>query len=151
MLLDQFNALTYDEAMKDLLRCCGARRWAARMAAMRPFPSVDAVFALAEKTWAGCDRADAVEAFRQQPRIGELLNVRPRSLMDDFPKRLTDTHYAYEEKFGFNFVACPTGKTAEELLAQLQERLRNQPAQELRIAAQEQAQIMRIRLGKLVQ
>ncbi len=151
MTLDQFNALTYDEAMKDLLRCCGARRWASHMAARRPFHTVDEAFALADKTWASCDRSDAAEAFRQQPRINELLGVRPKSLMDDLPRRLLAAHDAYEEQFGYHFVACPTGKTAEELLAQMQERMVNPPARELNVAALEQAQIMRIRLGKLLQ
>ena len=151
MTLDQFNALTYDEAMKDLLRCCGARRWAAQMVARRPFHTLDEVFDLADKMWASCDRSDAAEAFRQQPRIGDLLRVRPRSLMDDLPRRLLAAHDAYEERFGFHFVASSTGKTADELLAQMEERMLNTAARELNVAALEQAQIMRIRLSKLLQ
>ena len=167
MRLDAFNALTYDEALKDLLRCCGARRWAAHMVARRPYRTLDEVFANADKAWAACDRADALEAFRQHPKIGDAAALRARfpttrswaegeqagvrAAPDDVLKRLAAGNEAYEAKFGYLFIVCATGKTAEEMLALLEERLRNAPELELRVAAAEQAKIMRIRLGKLLQ
>jgi 2-oxo-4-hydroxy-4-carboxy-5-ureidoimidazoline decarboxylase len=42
------------------------------------------------------------------------------------------------------------GKTAGEMLANLRERLANDPGRELSIAAGEQARIMRLRLEKLL-
>jgi 2-oxo-4-hydroxy-4-carboxy-5-ureidoimidazoline decarboxylase len=46
---------------------------------------------------------------------------------------------------------CATGKTAAEMLQLLEQRLPNRAADELKIAAGEQAKITRIRLGKLFQ
>jgi OHCU decarboxylase len=57
----------------------------------------------------------------------------------------------YEEKFGYIFIVCASGKTSEEMLAILRERLGNSPEEELRIAAAEQAKITRLRLGKLLE
>ena len=167
MRLDQFNALTYEEALKDLQRCCGARRWTSQMVARRPFHSVDEVFAAADQLWAGCNREDVLEAFRHHPKIGDVASLRSRfattkqwaegeqagvrAAAEDVLKKLAAGNEAYELKFGFIFIVCATGKTAEEMLALLEERLQNPPAMELKIAAGEQAKILRIRLGKLLQ
>jgi OHCU decarboxylase len=54
----------------------------------------------------------------------------------------------YEELFGFNYLVCATGKSAEEMLAILKRRLESTRETELREAAEQQRQIMQIRLGK---
>ena len=56
----------------------------------------------------------------------------------------------YEDKFGFIFIVCATGKPAAEMLDILRERLRNDIETELSIAAAEQAKITELRLKKLV-
>jgi 2-oxo-4-hydroxy-4-carboxy-5-ureidoimidazoline decarboxylase len=167
MRLDQFNALTYEEALKDLQRCCGARRWTTQMVARRPFRSVDDVFAAADQLWATCNREDVLEAFRHHPKIGDVASLRSRfattkqwaegeqagvrAAAEDVLKKLAAGNEAYEAKYGFIFIVCATGKSAEEMLALLEERLQNPPAVEVKIAAGEQAKITRIRLGKLLQ
>ncbi|HUP57055.1 MAG TPA: 2-oxo-4-hydroxy-4-carboxy-5-ureidoimidazoline decarboxylase, partial [Bdellovibrionota bacterium] len=57
----------------------------------------------------------------------------------------------YEKRFGFIFIVCATGKSADEMLQILNARLPNAPEQELRIAAEEQGKITRIRLKKLIE
>jgi 2-oxo-4-hydroxy-4-carboxy--5-ureidoimidazoline (OHCU) decarboxylase len=54
----------------------------------------------------------------------------------------------YEQRFGFTYIVCATGKSADEMLAILNRRLTNDSAAELREAAEQQRQIMQIRLGK---
>ncbi len=165
MKLAEFNALSTDEAVKDLMRCCGARRWATQVAARRPYNTVESVMKMADDLWARMDRADALEAFSHHPKIGDVASLRTRfastsqwasgeqsgvaSAGDDVLQRLADGNAAYEEKFGYIFIVCATGKTAPEMLELLEARLNNRPADELRIAAGEQAKITRIRLGKL--
>ncbi|MBM4357744.1 MAG: decarboxylase, partial [Deltaproteobacteria bacterium] len=56
----------------------------------------------------------------------------------------------YKERFGHVFLVCATGKTADEMLALLEERIDNPPENELRIAAGEQAKITTLRLAKLL-
>jgi 2-oxo-4-hydroxy-4-carboxy-5-ureidoimidazoline decarboxylase len=137
------------------------------MAARRPFREVDAVFAAADQVWATCDRQDVLEAFRHHPKIGDVASLRARfastqkwaegeqagvrAAADEVLKKLAAGNEAYEQRFGHIFIVCATGKTAEEMLALLEERLNNRPEVELRIAAGEQAKITRIRLGKLLQ
>lgn len=68
---------------------------------------------------------------------------------DEVLDALAAGNRAYEEKFGFIFIVCATGKRAEEMLAMLQRRLQNDRETELRIAAEEQAKITAIRLDAL--
>ncbi len=165
MKLAEFNALSTDEAVKDLMRCCGARRWATQMAARRPYNTVESVMKMADDLWARMDRTDVLEAFRHHPKIGDVASLRTRfastsqwasgeqsgvqSAGEDVLQRLANGNAEYEEKFGYIFIVCATGKTAPEMLELLEQRLGNRPADELRIAAGEQAKITQIRLGKL--
>jgi 2-oxo-4-hydroxy-4-carboxy--5-ureidoimidazoline (OHCU) decarboxylase len=55
----------------------------------------------------------------------------------------------YEHKFGYIFIVCASGRNAEQMLALLRQRLANDPADELRIAAEEQAKITSIRLSAI--
>jgi 2-oxo-4-hydroxy-4-carboxy-5-ureidoimidazoline decarboxylase len=69
----------------------------------------------------------------------------------DTVESLAELNRRYEEKFGFIYIVCATGKSSTELLAILRDRLNNEREQELRTAAAEQAQITRLRLLKLIE
>jgi 2-oxo-4-hydroxy-4-carboxy-5-ureidoimidazoline decarboxylase len=70
------------------------------------------------------------------------------NLTDDIQQQLAEANREYDEKFGRIFIVCATGKTAEQMLAILRSRLANDPATELREAAEQQRQITQIRLRK---
>jgi OHCU decarboxylase len=55
----------------------------------------------------------------------------------------------YEAKFGFIFIVCATGKSADEMLQVITTRLNNSRGEEIRNAATEQAKITHLRLDKL--
>jgi 2-oxo-4-hydroxy-4-carboxy-5-ureidoimidazoline decarboxylase len=159
------NSLPPNAAHARLLRCCGSRRWADAMTARRPFASTEQLFAAADEIWTGLDRADRLKAFAAHPPIGDLDSLRKKfastadwasgeqagvaGAADDIITSLADGNRDYEAKFGYIFIICATGKSAVEMLAILRERLANAPDTELRIAAAEQAKIMRLRLEKL--
>ena len=71
-------------------------------------------------------------------------------MSDAVGERLARANREYEARFGYLFIVCATGKSAEEILAILERRLANGPVEELRIAAEEQRKIMRLRLAKLL-
>ncbi len=54
----------------------------------------------------------------------------------------------YEQRFGFTYIVCATGKSADEMLGILERRVANDRAAELREAAEQQRQITQIRLRK---
>lgn len=166
MTLDAFNALSREAAQAELLRCCGSARWAAAVAARRPFATPADLLAAADAEWARADRAEILEAFRHHPRIGDVDSLRKKfastaawasgeqsgvSAADEATLRgLAAGNTDYERKFGYIFIVCATGKTAAEMLALLQARLPNDPARELPLAAEEQRKITRIRLEKML-
>ncbi len=155
-----------DGARTLLARCCGSRRWVERMLERRPFGSRDALLSAARDEWFGLSDADWREAFADHPTIGDRealqarfattrhLAAREQSGVDAAPESviaaLADDNRAYEKKFGFIFIVCATGKTAVEMLDLLRSRLPNSPATEIRVAADEHAQITALRLESLI-
>ena len=146
------------EAVEETLRkCCGSTRWCRAMAARRPFRSVDELHRAAEEVWWSLDPEDWREAFGAHPRIGERgagWSAEEQSGARDAAAstlaRLARGNEDYEKRFGHVFLICATGRTAEEMLANLEQRMMNDPSDELRVAAGEQARITHLRLDKLL-
>lgn len=156
-----------DAALEAALhRCCGATRWVRAMAEARPFASRAQLFGEGARIWWRLDVADWREAFGHHPRIGadvEKLRARFAATADWSAAEqahvatasehtlaaLAEGNRAYEKRFGFIFIVCASGLSADEMLARLTDRMGNAPADELRIAAGEQMKITRLRLEKL--
>ncbi len=164
-ILDQLNGLTPQEAFAEFMRCCGAKRWARGMTARRPFHSRSTLLAGAESLWSLMTAADWREAFAQHPKIGNVENLRRKfastsvwtageqsgvvGAEETMLTALAEGNNAYEAKFGYIFIVCATGKSAGEILEVLLARLPNGPRTEMRVAAEEQKKITRLRLEKL--
>jgi len=164
--LEWLNSLTADEAAKELLQCCGSKRWAAEVANARPYPSLETLLTKARDTWCSLDRNDWLEAFRSHPKIGEKKAADKVSAQSqhwsgqeqsgltnasqDIVDSLAALNHDYEQKFGFIFIICATGKTSAEMLSALRERLQHDREAELPIAAAEQGKITELRLNKLL-
>lgn len=159
------NRLPEAEAAEALLRCCGSTRWVVAMTTSRPFTDETALFAAADRIWERLDTDDRLEAFTHHPRLGaaalaarfastaswagdEQKGVRGAS--PETLEALASGNAEYERKFGFVFLLCATGKSADEMLAALRQRLPHDAMTEVAIAAREQAKITRLRLEKLL-
>jgi 2-oxo-4-hydroxy-4-carboxy-5-ureidoimidazoline decarboxylase len=163
--LARLNGLSTDQAVLELMRCCGSSRWAAAMAARCPFKSAAQLHAAAEEIWRGLRREDWLEAFAHHPRIGgavtdpKLAAARQWSQSEqsgmagapeELRQRLAQANDAYLNKFGYTFLICATGRSAGEMLDQLLERLENDAETELAVAVEEQRLITRLRLEKML-
>jgi len=164
--LAHLNGLPEAEARAALERCCGARRWVEGMLAGRPFATPRALVERAESVWLELEASDYLEAFAHHPEIGANLSELKRkfagtadlsaaeqagaaSASEAVLVALQRQNRAYRERFGHAFIVCATGKSAETMLALLEQRIENSAAEELRVAAAEQAKITRLRLEKL--
>ena len=166
-LVDHLNGLSAADLESALMRCCGSTRWAQAMAALAPFSSRAQLFGEAENQWWRLAEGDWREAFTHHPKIGaDVAALRERfastagwsegeqqgvsqaseSVLAALAKGNTD----YEARYGYIFIVCASGKSAEQMLALLQRRADNDPAQEIFIAAGEQAKITALRLEKLL-
>ena len=142
--------------------CCGSTRWIERMLAERPFGSRERALRLARDTWFSLESPDWREAFAHHPRIGDLEALRERfpdagSLSAREQAGVTDAaastlgallegNRAYEARFGYLFIVRASGRTAAEMLDIMRARLRNDPSEEIGIAAGEHAEICERRL-----
>lgn len=136
------------------------------MLELRPFASNEALMVSADRVWRRLARADYLEAFAHHPAIGaDIAKLRAKfastagwsteeqagvqSAGEQTLLALRDGNLRYRAKFGYVFLVCASGKTADEMLTLLHERLPNTPEDELRVAAAEHEKITRLRLAKL--
>ena len=136
------------------------------MVAERPFTSLTELVEKADQIWWLLDPRDWLEAFHSHPKIGEKKAAAATSAQSktwseaeqaavssassETLEALSDLNRKYEQEFGYIFIVCATGKSSHEMLAILRQRLGNNPDEELRNAAAEQAKITQLRLKKLI-
>ena len=165
MNLAELNQGDSEQARIELLKCCGSRKWVNNILAARPFSSVDQLHAQAKDIWLELDKDDYLDAFAAHPKIGESKvpekaknteswtrkeQVGMLNAADSVKLELEKQNYKYEKKFGYIFIVCATGKSAEEMLVLLQQRLENIPMIEINIAAWEQNKITKLRLNNML-
>ncbi|MBX9689344.1 MAG: 2-oxo-4-hydroxy-4-carboxy-5-ureidoimidazoline decarboxylase [Candidatus Obscuribacterales bacterium] len=165
MELSLINELGKAEARSLLTNCCGASKWVEQMLAERPFKDETHLFSRADQIWQSLSEKDWLEAFSHHPKIGDLNSLKEKfastanwaageqagvaTATEKIIEDLAAGNSAYEKKFGYIFIVCATGKSAAEMLSILQSRLPNPPEWEIKVAAEEQRKITRIRLEKL--
>jgi allantoicase len=152
------NTLTDDHAAVQLRNCCGSAEWVRRMMAARPFPAWSDLVRETEQIWHALKPDDWREAFAAHPRIGDRSGSRwaqqeqsgTSSASSESMDALVAANREYEARFGYIYIVCATGRSADEMLAMAWQRLENDPEHELRLAAEEQMKITKLRLMKLV-
>ena len=162
--LETLNRADTKSARQQFLSFCHCQMWAERMAEARPFTSEAALFVVANGYWAECNESDCLEAFKAHPRIGDRkalteklaarvrleqgqVSAAPEAVID----ALAEGNDVYFDRFGYIFIICATGKSAEHMLDQLRQRLGNDPETELRVAAEQQRQIMTLRMEQFLE
>ncbi|WP_133273954.1 2-oxo-4-hydroxy-4-carboxy-5-ureidoimidazoline decarboxylase [Hymenobacter radiodurans] len=166
MTLPELNALPKPTLSEALRKCCGSTAWVEAMTHIFPVPDKGTLLRKADSIWYGLSEPDWREAFTHHPKIGDINSLKEKFASTSawaageqaavqhssqaVLEALAEGNTRYEEKFGYIFIVCATGKSAEEMLALLQARLPNEPDEEIKIAMGEQAKITHIRLEKLL-
>src|SRR2546429_7399974 len=164
--LEALNSLSPEQANREFLKCWGSGTWARAMSGVRPFATVAELLVTADDVWSSLSNEDWLEAFHAHPKIGErkASTAQSEQAQKWSAQEQAGTHEAtaetkaalaegnrkYIERFGFIFIICASGKSAEEMLASLNNRLQNDAQTELKIAAEEQRKITRLRLENLI-
>ena len=147
------------------LRCCGSTNYH-NDDCSGVFQSTEELQTVNIHVWQQMNRDDILEAFRAHPMIGADIEELKRNLKssswsekeqsgmqsasDETILALQKSNQQYLDRFGYIFIVCATGKSAEEMLALLRERLHNNTEDELQIAAREQQKITALRLEKWI-
>jgi 2-oxo-4-hydroxy-4-carboxy-5-ureidoimidazoline decarboxylase len=134
------------------------------LARARPVSNEAELLERSDAIWQSLSLEDWDEAFRSHPKIGERkadAAANPQSVewsrgeqqavgtsSPDLLGALADANRLYEQNFGRIFIVCATGKSCEEILADLERRLGNDAETELVEAVEQQRQITRLRLRK---
>ena len=152
MTLASFNAAPEQEAVATMLACCASRRFAAAMAAGRPYPSQTAAVAAVETVFQSLTWTDMLEGMDGHPRIGArvtgLSAAEQAGVADDARAALAAGNAVYEERFGHVFLICATGLSGAQLLSALSQRLENDEKSERVAAATELRKITVLRVRK---
>ena len=163
---EQLNTVSEETLREALMRCCGSTQWVEEMIQARPYRDWTTLVDIAEEIWYDLEEEDWLEAFSCHPKIGDTESLRQKfaqtadwcegeqsgveGASEETIQSLARLNQEYETKFGFIFIVCATGKTAEEMLQLLEERLPNNRPTEMGIAAIEQMKITTLRLQKWV-
>ena len=162
-MLAWFNALPSAKAENALIDCCASSAWAKQLATSRPFTSEEELVSKAGRAAESMTRQDWLEAFSAHPEIGQK-KMTASSESRKWSKQeqsaaiassaalsaIRKTNQVYHSRFGHIFIICANGRPAEEILGQLQQRLKNDPKQEFAIACAEQRKITSLRLTKML-
>ena len=166
MNLMEFNSLDHSEIFDTLIKCCSSSAWANELVRSRPFEKMEDLLIRSEKVWFSLNKKDWLEAFAGHPQIGDLKSLQDKysntkswatgeqsgvaSANNETLQELAQLNQQYVDDYGFIFIVCATGKSADEMLEILKSRLENNKEEELLIAGKEQLKITTIRLEKLL-
>jgi 2-oxo-4-hydroxy-4-carboxy-5-ureidoimidazoline decarboxylase len=156
--LDGFNRLTERQRMNMLFGVCSSTIWARRVLAGGPFRDAAALLDRADRALAELPDGEIDAALDGHPRIGAKVDnassAREQAAVltadDSVKTELAARNAEYDHKFGYVYLVCATGRSAEELLAILTDRLDNDPETERRVMRNELAKINRVRLERLL-
>lgn len=150
LTLTDFNAAGADDVRPVLTACLAVPRWVDAILDRRPYDNEDALRAAAALPLSSDEIRQAMAAH---PRIGERPAdgwARSEQSGVDNADAFAAANAEYEAKFGHVYLVCASGRSGEELLKILRERLDNDPATELAVAGQELLKIAELRLAKAV-
>lgn len=161
--LRELDEASEAEADRLLRACCASTTWVTRVREGRPYATPERLLDAADRACRELSPADVEEALAAHPRIGERAQgagtdarwsrQEQASVADADARtreRLREGNLAYESRFDRVFLVRAAGRTPQELLAELERRLGNDPDTEQSEVVEQLAQITRLRVEKLL-
>lgn len=165
MTIEEINLLKREDALELFLKCCTAVKWAKKMVESRPFSNFEQLMIVSDQHFSTLKKNDWLEAFDGHPKIGDVASLKEKykatkilaggeqSGMNEADnaviEEMAGLNQIYQDKNGFIFIVCASGKSAEEMLEIIKSRIDNPTNVEFAIASAEQIKITRIRLEKI--
>ncbi len=158
----KINSLNEEKAFQAFLQTCASKEFAKKMVEGRPYLDINSLKIKAKEVFNSLSKEDWLEAFFGHPQIGDMNSLKKefdqtKELAKGEQKSiemasgevlndLTLYNKKYFTKFGYIFIVCATGKSAKEMLLMLKKRIDNNKEEEVYIAAEEQLEIMLLRM-----
>ena len=155
--LDELNQLSVPAFADEMAKLFEpAPRFAARLAAERPFPSDTVLLEAAARIARALPEADQIELVNAHPRIGataadlsELSRREMGTAQPEADQELSDLNAAYEARFGFRYLVHVAGRRRSELIPGFRSALHRKRNAELRRAVRDTLAIAADRLERL--
>ncbi|MBS1897517.1 MAG: 2-oxo-4-hydroxy-4-carboxy-5-ureidoimidazoline decarboxylase [Actinobacteria bacterium] len=161
MLLEEFNSADRADAAIAVKPALDIARWIDEIVDGRPYASVDALAEAALSVAAPLSEAQLDGALAHHPRIGAKVDGtsaeaahsrREQPSVDEVTAAaLVEGNRAYEERFDRVFLVRAAGRSAQEILALLHERLGNTDEQELAVVDRQLREIAALRLTAAIE
>jgi 2-oxo-4-hydroxy-4-carboxy-5-ureidoimidazoline decarboxylase len=163
LLLQEFNDLSVGEATDAVRPCVDIDSWVDGVVDGRPYAGIAELLARADELARGWSPVEVEKALADHPRIGERhagsgasarmsgseqAGVDPRDA--DLQRRLAAGNAAYEDRFDRIYLVRAAGRSAEEILALLEERLTHDPDTEMAVTSGQLREIALLRLEGLL-
>jgi len=163
MELAEFNQVDRESAIVALRPCVDVTRWCEEVVDQRPFAELDALVAAASEAASPFTSDEIEAALAHHPRIGERADGESREASMSRSEQagvdpadaavqaaLREGNRAYEERFGRVFLIRAAGRSADDILAALQDRLTHTDDEEDRVVAQQLREIALLRLKGVI-
>jgi hydroxyisourate hydrolase len=160
------NTQSSEQLTIELEKCCGSSKWIKNIIAARPFTHIENLYQTSDEIWASLAEEDYLEAFTHHPQIGDIESMKKKfastanwaeneqkgsnQASTEVLSKLKIANQEYLTKFGFIFIVCATGKTAQQMLDLLNQRMPHDRTTEIQLAALEQNKITHLRIEKLL-
>jgi len=159
--IEEFNELDAGRAADAVRPCAAIESFVSAVVAGRPYADLAALLHAAEAQAAEWTTAEVDAALKDHPRIGErpargstsaaLSRAEQAGVSGDagVRQRLAEGNQRYEERFGRIYLVRAKGRSAEELLDLLDQRLGHDAVTEEAVVRQQLAEIALLRLAGL--
>lgn len=162
MTIAEFDNLPIKSKKELLFTCCGSHQWVKSMIDVLPAKDLSDLLEYAEENWFDCNPSDWLEAFQNNRSSQDGKKMKEENIIsngsenklessadDAIIQSLKEANDFYEKTFGYRFISFTDGKPAPTILSEINERMLNDPREELTVAATECDKITRSRLKKL--
>lgn len=161
MRLKEFNECAVSAAENALKPCVHIESWIQHLVNKRPFDHVEQLYQAANQQAKNWQWSEVAQALAQHPRIGERKAVKALSVKEQqfsaneqdglgndqtIQQEILLGNIAYEQRFGYIFLIRAAGRSADDILKELQRRIRNSAEQEQQEASAQLAEIALLRL-----
>ncbi|GDY28047.1 2-oxo-4-hydroxy-4-carboxy-5-ureidoimidazoline decarboxylase [Agarivorans sp. Toyoura001] len=163
--LSELNNLPLSQFVSQMASICTSKTWQQQLASLRPFQSPEHCYQMAIQAFSQLTEQDWLEAFAGHPMIGDLSSLHKKysqgkDLSQAEQAQVADAQQTtlhallklnqdYLRRYGFIFIVCASGKSADQMLHLLQQRYGQSRQQELITAAKQQQQISLLRMENL--
>ncbi|TQF75021.1 2-oxo-4-hydroxy-4-carboxy-5-ureidoimidazoline decarboxylase [Rhodococcus spelaei] len=156
--LDRFNALPDRSAVHALFECCCSVTWAGHVALGRPFTSRADLFTCADSGLFELSEADVDATLQCHPGVARRAHTTSSALEqcavwspdEAVMLAVVAACAEYEQRFGYPYLWCASGRDAAELLRDVTVRLGHSPEAERKTMVGELARINRIRIERML-